>query len=148
MPSIALPFGQTGPLVQVIIGLSLPHRDALTKSGKAVPPPVMGTFLIDTGASGTCVDPDYVLPLGLVPTGSVSIQTPSTNGSGHICHQYDVSLLIPNGNQAAAPLVIDAMPIMETVLRPQGIDGLIGRDVLSLCSFNAHGPFNLFVLSY
>jgi hypothetical protein len=148
MPSIALNFGQAGPLVQVVIGLSVPHRDALQKAGKALPAPVTGTFLIDTGASGTCVDPNFVAPLGLIPTGSVTIQTPSTNGSGHVCHQYDVSLIIPNGNPAANPLVIDAMPIMETALRSQGIDGLIGRDVLSLCSFHAHGPFGMFVLSY
>jgi Aspartyl protease len=105
MPSITVSFSQAGPLVQAAVGVSVPHRDALLAANKPVPNAVQGTFLIDTGASGTCVDPGLVAPLGLTPTGAVMMQTPSTGGTPFSCYQYDVMILIP-GRQNDPPFFI------------------------------------------
>ena len=45
-------------------------------------------------------------------------------------------------------MIIEAMPVLETHLRSQGIDGLIGRDVLQKCNLVYNGQLNLFTLSY
>jgi Aspartyl protease len=148
MPSINLNFAQGGPLIRVAIGLSEPHRVALQKAGKDVPAFVIGTFLIDTGASGTCVDPSLVASLNLSPTGAVMIQTPSTNGVAQSCPQYDVAQVIPSEKPEDPPLIFNAVPVMETGLRSQGIDGLLGRDILQKCIFITNGPTASFTLAY
>ena len=148
MPSLNLSYGPAGPLVQVEVGLSQPRTQALIAAGQTPPPHVSGTFLIDTGASGTCVDPDLVAPLGLSPSGAVLIQTPSTAGTPHSCYEYDVLIHIPASIRGQAGYVVPALPVLETHLRSQGIDGLIGRDVLAGCVFIVNGPIGFMTLSY
>ena len=120
----------------------------MSKAGVAIPAMVQGTFLLDTGASGTCVDPRLVAPLALAPSGNVAIQTPSTNGVPVFCNQYDISLLIPGGMPGNGAFYIPALGILETSLSTQGIDGLIGRDVIDRCSCVYNGSAGLFTLSY
>lgn len=148
MPIVTLPFGQAGPLVQVSVNLSGPHRDALTAAGQPVPTAVTGTFLIDTGASGTCVDPGLVATLGLTPSGAVMIQTPSTAGAPHPCAQYDIMLYILPGRPGEIGYFVDALAVIETSLRPQGIDGLLGRDVLQNCVLITNGPAGILTLAH
>jgi hypothetical protein len=102
--------------------------------------------LIDTGASGTCVDTTLLAPLGLTPTGSVPVQTPSTNGVPVQCPQYDVMLIIPGAG--GVPLTFQAFPVLCTDFSTQGISGLIGRDVLALCSLFYNGVTGQYNLSF
>lgn len=146
MPSINIPITPAGPIVQIMLGVSIPKADAMKKAGVPVPKFVAGNFLVDTGASCTCVDPQVVAPLGLAPSGSVSIQTPSTAGNSHQCNQYDASIYIPNG--ASGGHFIDAMPVLETHLSSQGIDGLIGRDILDRCTLVYNGSLGVLTLAY
>lgn len=148
MPSFTLTSGPAGPLIQVGICLSGPHQEVLRKAGKPIPPLVLGTFLVDTGASGTVVDPGLIAPLLLTPTGAVMVQTPSTNGQPVACHQYDVSLFIPPAKPQKTGFYVEATPVTESVLRPQGIDGLIGRDVLARCVLIYNGEDGHFTLGY
>ncbi|MDA8586299.1 hypothetical protein N9L47_08510, partial [Rhodobacteraceae bacterium] len=47
---------------------------------------------------------------------------------------------IPSTQPNATGSIISALPVMEASLRAQGIDGLIGRDVLDLWVSNYMGP--------
>jgi hypothetical protein len=81
--------------------------------------------------------------LGLAPTDAPTVHTPSTDAAAPLlCNQYDVSLILPP-NQG--PLLLKALPIPEGAFRHQGIDGLLGRDVLSVCTlfYNAPGGYTL-----
>ncbi|WP_316206044.1 retropepsin-like aspartic protease [Bradyrhizobium sp. SZCCHNR3058] len=120
---------------------------ALIAANQAPPPPLTGTFLIDTGASGTCIDDTFISQLGLQPTGVVPIKTPSTGGGLHHCNQFDVSMFIPGGVVGQGYL-IEAIPIISTHLQSQGIDGLIGRDVLDNCTLIYNGTAHHFTLAY
>lgn len=148
MPSINANFGPNGPLFQMLIGISEPRRQAMLKAGIQIPAMVQGTFLVDTGASGTCVDPRLVAPLSLIPSGNVSIQTPSTNGVPVFCNQYDVSVFIPGAAGTDGGFFISALPILETGLSSQGIDGLIGRDIINRCTMIYNGSAGMFTLAY
>ncbi|WP_143103668.1 hypothetical protein [Methylobacterium gossipiicola] len=128
--------------------MSKPHREALIAAGQPVPNFVLGTFLADTGASVTCVDPGLVAPLSLTPTGVANMMTPSTNGGTHSCYQYDVALFIPPTKPTDLGHFVDALPVMETHLRSQGIDGLLGRDVLQSCVLISNGPSGIWTLAF
>jgi hypothetical protein len=147
MPCINVNIAADGPLLIAHISVSLPRLQALTAAGIQVPPPVGGTFLIDTGASCTCVDSGLISTLGLQPTGNVAISTPSTAGKPHFCDQFDISIFIPGGTPAAGH-VIPAIPIVATHLRTHGIDGLIGRDVLKDCTLIYNGTAGMFTIAY
>jgi hypothetical protein len=45
-----------GPCLQVTVGLSVEAEQRLLQRGGNVPTPISGTALIDTGATGTCID--------------------------------------------------------------------------------------------
>jgi|SRR6516165_4575235 hypothetical protein len=148
MPAIHLNIAPGGALLLAHIGVSLPRLNALTAAGVPVPPTATGTFLLDTGASCTCVDPALLSTLGLQPTGRALISTPSTAGQPHHCNQYDISIFIPANSPTPGGHLVPALPVVETHLRSQGIDGLIGRDVLDNCTFIYNGSARMFTLAY
>ena len=146
MPLIHLAFVGGQPLIDAHIGVSGPRAAAMTSAGLPVPPLVKVTLLIDTGASGVCIDQVALSSLGLVPTGAASMLTPSTGTTPHSCNLYDVSLLIPAAS--GAPFYLPAIPIMESNFQSQGIDGLLGRDVLAQCVLFYNSPLGGFTLAY
>lgn len=148
MPSITLSLTTGGgPLVRVLVGASFPRQQALQAQGQSPPQLTSGTFLIDTGASNTVVDKTLINPLGLTPTGTVMVHTPTTGQSAVQFAQYDVMLIIP-GAVAGEAWVIQALPITESDLSAQSIQGLIGRDVLDRAMFIYGGPSKHFSLAY
>ena len=63
------------------------------------------------------------------------------------CAQYDVGMLIP-GTTTADVKIFDPIAIVETELRSQGIDGLLGRDVLSEFLVVYDGKRNVITLAF
>ncbi|MBU2807574.1 hypothetical protein HF285_04665 [Acidithiobacillus ferrooxidans F221] len=121
-------------------------RAFLQKAGLPIPLPVQCLFLVDTGASVTCIDPSIIEKLKIKPSGSTSILTPSTEGNGHNCYQYDIGLFImtPTG-----PLHLsDPLPIVETSFVGQSIQGLLGRDVLQRACMFYNGPSGGYTLAF
>lgn len=118
---------------------------ALKANGKSIPNPVRLFGLVATGASGTYVDPVHLEKLDLSPTCQTTIHTPSSKGSPEPCNQYDVSItLIHPGLQ----LQIQAIPVIESELRSQGLDALIGRDILGRCLLVYDGVEATFTLAF
>lgn len=138
-----------GPILNGYIGVSQAKRGALLAANQAIPNLVQIRGLVDAGASGTCVDPSVLTALGLIPTGSVTVNTPSTGAQPHTADQYDVSLMIPGAIPTHAALIINNLPVMcAELLVAQGFHALIGRDILAHCLFAYNGTTNLFTLAY
>jgi hypothetical protein len=147
VPIIAARFEAAGPVISAVFGVSLPRHNALTKTGSPVPDLQGAEALLDTGASATCVDPEIIRALGLTPTGTVPVRTPSTGQGTHAAELYDVRLVIP-GPLGEAPFIIQALPILCMDLKAQGIRALIGRDVLAKCQLTYWGAGNMVSLAY
>jgi hypothetical protein len=147
MPHFTLSMSPNGPLMDAFVGVSQPRRNALTAAGQTVPNWVQIRALLDTGASGSCVDPSVLSSLALNPSGSIPMITPSTGTTPHVADQYDVSLMIPCLNQA--PLVFHTIGVAcVELLLGQGFHALIGRDILQQCVLTYNGNRNWFTLAY
>ena len=147
MPIITFQVQADGPIVSAAVGVSLPRRKLLQDQGLPIPNLVVGSFLVDTGATITAVDPDLIAPLQLPLVGSVSVHTPSTGKDSVFIDQYDASFVVP-GNTPDGTLVVGAVPIVAAHLRSQGIDGLIGRDILDRCLLIYNGTTGVVSLAH
>jgi hypothetical protein len=145
MPCVNLQILPLGPVIDVHVQISTPRKTAMEAAGIAVPSPVTCRLLIDTGASCTCLDTDVIKSLNLTPSGFTSVHTPSTTANTmHKCNQYDVCLIIPHN---AMSRYFHAIPVLESQFSHQGIDGLLGRDVLNGCVFIYNGELGIYTLS-
>jgi hypothetical protein len=129
-----------------MIGVSTPRSQALSAAGQPVPAPIVVTGLIDTGASCTSIDASILKNLAIPSTGTTPVHTPSTSATApHVANLFDISLLLVH------PLIrrsFNAMPVTESQLIHQGIQALIGRDVLSYCLFTYDGAGQNFCLGF
>jgi predicted aspartyl protease len=123
--------------MRVWIGTAV--EEALKRTGSEVPEPFPVKSMIDTGATGSVIQPAAVQALGLQPVGVVTINTPSSQNVP--CFQYLVRLIFPNN------VVVESLAI-EAPLIGQQIQCLIGRDVLSHGVLVYTGYINQFTLSF
>lgn len=145
MPHLTLQITPLGPVMDVLVGVSRPRAAALTQAGQPIPNPVAVRGLVDTGASCTCIDPGVLTSLNLTPTGSQPVHTPSTQGTPVNQLQYDVSLILPHPGISYS---FHSLAVIQSQLAVQGIQGLIGRDVLDRCLLVYDGPLGAFTLAF
>jgi hypothetical protein len=143
MPHYSFPITQDGPFLSLHIAVSQPRRAALLRANKAVPPAVRVRMLVDTGASCTNVDARIIGVLGLAPTGSVPVHTPSTAGTPQNFLTYNVELRLDGSGQH-----VPSISVLEGDFAAQGFDGLIGRDVLQFARMTYLGPENYVYVSF
>lgn len=128
MPQQTITITPQGPLITLMVGISIPRQTALKSADLPIASPVPATLLVDTGASCTVLDEEIIQLLNLQPTGSIDVHTPSTGAAAVPRNQYDILLAIGG---AGAMKVIATLPIVGSDFSAQGINGLLGRDVLS-----------------
>lgn len=146
MPHFTLQMLPAGPMADAFIGVSQPRGVALLQAHQTIPALQQVRVLIDTGASGTCVDPSVLAALGLTPTGQVPVCSATSGTTPVMCDQYDVALMIPS---PTGPFVAQTIPVTaHQLLAAQGFHALLGRDVLSRCVFIYNGTTHLFTLAY
>lgn len=80
----------------------------------------------DTGATATCISKKLVDKLNLLPTGKVKVSTPSGTG---IMNKYIINLILNN------EVRIQNLIVMDSEIGNQGIDVLIGMDIISIGDF-------------
>lgn len=146
MPHLTLDIEPLGPMVQVYVAVSPAHRKALIAAGLPVPDGVIARALVDTGASSSMVDPFVPESLRLKPTSVQMVHTPSTNGTPVPQLVYDVSIW---WYHAAQEYVWGrSVPVACAGLRSQGIDMLLGRDILGESLLVYDGPSRRFSIAF
>jgi predicted aspartyl protease len=145
MPHLTLPLTSDGPVVEVLIGVTPSQSRSLTVAGQPVPGPVTARGLIDTGASVTCIDSQLVRTLGLQPSGSTLLMLPVPSGGAQQYQEFEISLILLHArlNYSIGTLTVVAAP-----LTAQGIEVLLGRDVLKSCLLVYDGEAASFTLAF
>ena len=124
---------QFGPIIPIAIGLAPGRLAMLLSAGLPAPAPVSGFAMIDTGASVCVIDEEALASLGITPSGTITISTPT--GSA-VQSTYAASLSFPG-----TPLPnTNFTDFVGSSLRAQGIVALIGRSVLRHFIVIYNGP--------
>ncbi len=149
MPHFTITLSPNGPLVNAAISVSKVRSDALQLEKRPIPPPVNVRALIDTGASGSCIDPSIRTQLGLTPTGTTKAHSPGTKKDApHDVDQFDVGIFIPGLTATSRAFYIPTVQVMEFDLDHQGFQVILGRDILTSCVLIYEGQAGLFTLTY
>jgi len=136
-PSAAL--HQAGPILPIQVAIPLALENQLRQTGQAVPQPISGSALIDTGATFSAVDDTLfqrlgVPPIGLSPTG--------TAGGPAQLNVYPARFILPGSVQVGFSRVTGVH------LTGQPMIALIGRDVLTSMLLVYNGPQGTVTLTF
>jgi predicted aspartyl protease len=116
--------------------------------GMHVPPPITVQLLVDTGADTTTIAEMHMRSLGLSPSGAAPVRTITTDVNGAACNTYAASLLIESHLFGDRPHEIPAFEVIAREFHNEGIDGLLGRDVLNTLLTTIDGPRRSFILQW
>ena len=144
MPSITGHVLRNGILIECTVGVSFPFEEALNKAGNPIPVKQQATFIVDTGADRTTVDEQLMRALGVPPMTQTRVVTLKSGPEGHVVDTYAASLEIKNPSDR--PWVNRTMRVLGDSF--QGIDGIIGRDVLEHMLLEYNGPIRRYFLRY
>jgi hypothetical protein len=148
MPIITGRLAPTGAMIDLLVGVSNRRAQLLRKHKMKVPDYVRLRVLIDTGATVSGFSPSTFEYLELQPVTRTGVLTPAnTPGQLHQADFFDVgNYLVAGGreNQFGDFRVMAA----DCWLKGEGIEGLIGWDILNRCFLQCHGLERTFTLSF
>lgn len=131
---------QRGPIVQVSVTVEENIARTLAQQGQAVPAPITGLGLLDTGASVTCIDAEAAQQLGLPVIDVVTVSSASHSSTQQ--NVYPIQIEVTGFRiRLQCPRAIGAE------LKCQGLLLLIGRDVLQICTVFYNGMAGQITLS-
>lgn len=131
---------QRGPVVQVTVSVGQQIAAQVLQEGGELPPPVSGLALIDSGATGTCIDEEAAQQLKLPVIDVVKISSASHSEVEQSVYPIQIEVV-------GLPVTVNAPRAIGAPLKSQGICVLIGRDVLQHCMFVYNGLSGSFSLS-
>lgn len=146
MRGFEVPIQSTGAVVPVHVGISSYRWAALTRLGQVPPPPIPLHFLVDTGASCSWIDEMHMRTLGLEARSWGEVHDLSGKGIPRGFNAYDICLTI--GGIATPSTRRFELPIGTGSFDNQGIDGLLGRDVLNVCHLGWRGTSRVLRIDY
>ena len=118
--------------------------EAFTKQSKPIPNPVAGFGLIDTGATGSCVDEAVAKQLQLPIVNVVKMASASHAATDRNVYPltFDILGLGPSGK-----ITVSSPRVVGAELGVQGLVLLIGRDLLANVCLIYNGPAGQFTFT-
>jgi hypothetical protein len=143
---VPFPLGlqRSGPIMEIEVAVPSSLAEYLTKNKRPVPQPVRGVALIDSGASGTCVDDRVIRQLGVKPIG---VATVITAGGRQERNRYPARFDFRRMKMSFEFSSVMGMNLREQSIMGRELVALIGRDVLSRCIFIYDGINARFTLA-
>ena len=94
---------ETGAILQVTVGLPVALKQYCLKENIAIPPPVPGYALIDTGASSSAVHEQIFTDFGIQPIDHIAMSTPHTKDKNSFIYPAKIQFpgLNLGGNQCS-----------------------------------------------
>lgn len=148
MPYLSGKIELAGAIVDVLVSPSRARLALLKKHSFPIPQPIHVRALLDTGSFLSGFHPRVFDALDLQSFDQIEICTPSTPvGSSFLVARYRVNLaLIAEGRVCPMP---DCFVFATDSWRPgDGVEALIGMDILNQCFFELMGPDRRFRLSF
>jgi predicted aspartyl protease len=128
---------ERGPRLTLLVMPSEDEAAAFISAGRTMPS-LSIEALIDTGATATVLRAGLAASLGLQPVGTREVSTPTSEG--HMADLYAIRLLF--GGRHLLELTVVELP-----LAGQGVDCLIGRDILATGTLVYLGTEGVFSIS-
>ncbi|PWU10670.1 MAG: hypothetical protein C5B50_25000 [Verrucomicrobia bacterium] len=129
-----------GLLLPVEIHVPQALASALTSQGAAVPQPITGNAMVDTGATGCCIEESLVQRLGLQPIGQVNVCGQSGT---RLQNLYLARMSFPG-----SPIPTLELPLIGVQMPGQNLISLIGRDLLRHCVLVYNGPLGSYTIAF
>jgi predicted aspartyl protease len=130
-----------GPVFQVTVGLAETVAQQLIQQGKAVPEPISGWALLDTGATSTCIDDTAAqkMTLPVIDRGYMS-------SASHNATQVNIypTLISFTGT----PIKVNVLRAIGANLAGQDLIALLGRDMLQNFAIFYNGMMGQITLSF
>jgi hypothetical protein len=145
MPLMTRPVSASGPVIDVQIGVPPAQMLALQQAGKTPPNELQLHALVDPGSSHTCIDLQCVTALGLVSVGQVPLFIPAPQAASQQYNQYHVRLWLIHPQMNYYMSKVD---VVAADLYAQGVEMLLGRDVLKHCLLVYDGPSDTFSFGF
>lgn len=87
--------------------------------------------------------------LGLTPTGTTDVVTPTTGVNPVTAETFDVGFAILAGRPGESHLILNTCKVSSMeLLEAQGIHALIGRDILAHCILVYNGSESHFTIAW
>jgi hypothetical protein len=145
MPTLNFPLDAGAARLEVLVGVSAAREAELRHLQQPIPPVVRALAEIDSGAAITGIDRALLVQLSLQSKTSTSLFTPATGAFLQSFPLFDISLILIH---PAVNYHMDNLPVVGAHLAAQGIQVLLGRDVLAHCVFIYNGPADSYTLCF
>ncbi|HWG47934.1 MAG TPA: hypothetical protein VN688_34545 [Gemmataceae bacterium] len=136
-----------GATIELLIGVNVSKRDALVRVGSPVPERIRVMAQIDTGSSYSAIDVQTLTRLDITPIDKIKVRTPVTAPQDAVgFDQYVVSIGLDTGD-GVETLFDDVEVLGCHFADDEGIQAMLGQDVLGDCLFVYTGTCRTFYLA-
>ena len=146
MPSVTLPIGTGGGLIDIVVRFINSERDPQPSAAIKSPNRQLIRALIDTGADCTVVDHSIIRVLGLQPEGCMLVHSPSASAIPRVAHRFPLALGIWLEREFFEPPV--QLSAIESDFAGLPFQALLGRDIVNLAKMVYDGPSGTFTLTF
>jgi len=129
-----------GLLLPIELHLPTALANLYVGQNQPIPPPTIGSALVDTGATISAVDETYLTAMGLQPIGQGQVSTPAGQQLQNI---YPVQMLFPG-----TPIPPLQSRVLGMHFHHGKIIALIGRDFLCNCVLTYNGLMGSYTICF
>lgn len=135
-----------GAVVEVLVGVHEARRNVLRRNALVVPPRVRVRVQVDTGSEFTVIDGSVFGRLGIQAIDAVTLRPMSVSADTVQFPRFAVSLALPGEE---SELHLPSATVLGCHMTPEdGVQGVLGRDMLAHCLFVYDGRRRTFTIAF